>query len=415
MSLAQENLALAKEEFQNGVLRVKSYPSILAFTATAKCNYSCIGCDIGRGLAELNITPEAFERVLALLPYLTGITLNGAEMFHHRANPEGYVQAIIEEGRNYPDLKFNGLSNGSLINDERARLIVEKFSWISISLDAVEPEIYSQVRRGGKFSNVVRNIGRIRDQKKERGLGPADEPSLGINFIIHEHTYNKVPEMVNLAQELGVETVQLQPPYEGTFNEIRVTEDHEKMAAHLESVREARTKAEPLGIRVNSRSTNIVSVRFPDLAAEFEAMSPAQRVGAGKSACRLPWLEAEISFDGDVAPCCTALTPFGNINRAPFAEIWNSEAAIDFRRNLQAGVYAINCQNDCQNAYRYPDHDLLYRRYQGENQLWRERYEELVNSRTWRTIAPLRQAVSRVRIASREMRDRRRKQRESAG
>jgi radical SAM protein with 4Fe4S-binding SPASM domain len=59
--------------------------------------------------------------------------------------------------------------------------------------------------------------------------------------------------------------------------------------------------------------------------------------------CLDPWLNAFIQYNGDVVPCCFIRTPWGNIHRDTEADIFESDAARELRRQLLTGDLQDSC------------------------------------------------------------------------
>ena len=54
--------------------------------------------------------------------------------------------------------------------------------------------------------------------------------------------------------------------------------------------------------------------------------------------CYMSWYSPFITWDGYVSPCCICTDKqvvFGNVFEKPFREIWNSEEAREFRRQIK--------------------------------------------------------------------------------
>lgn len=67
--------------------------------------------------------------------------------------------------------------------------------------------------------------------------------------------------------------------------------------------------------------------------------------------CHHPFYEAEISFDGNVYTCCSAVMPFaiGNIQQENFKNIWHSEKAKLLRLSLLNGTAIFCSLEKCEN------------------------------------------------------------------
>lgn len=353
MDRAEQNRLLAEREYKEGKVHVESFPVQLSLYTTDTCNLKCIMCNIGQKVApKITISEDGYRRVFDTFPYITTIALTGAELFYDKGNPSGYVRKIFDEGCKYPHLKFSGLSNGTLINEERARLVVDKFSWMNVSLDTTDPEEYARIRVGSKFNLVIRNLQHIRDLKLGKGLNPENDPRIGLCFIIMERTYKQVLQMVELAQELKARWIQFQAPWEGTLQDENIFSQRDKVEYFLSLIRLAEDKIKGSSLQVINRTYNKILHYFPDMKEQFDI--PQQLiVGKWPKCCEVPYKEAYIGSTGNVNVCCTSPTVLGNINTMSFREIWNSEKALGLRERILSGNYA-DCATNCVRGYILP-------------------------------------------------------------
>jgi tungsten cofactor oxidoreducase radical SAM maturase len=167
---------------------------------TTSCNYSCITCirhswsdDIG------HMTWSVFEKLLkdmADLPNLKTVHFGGfgeplshPRMIDMLANCKslGYVTEMI--------------TNGSLLTSKvAAQLIDIGLDWIYISLDGPDEDSFSQIRPGGSFEDVTRNIRMLQALKEKMNKGT---PQLGVEFVATKTNFSRLPTMRSIVDELG--------------------------------------------------------------------------------------------------------------------------------------------------------------------------------------------------------------------
>lgn len=342
------------EEFTAGRFQLESYPSELNIPATTQCNLRCIGCSIHTTQTSIDITNEGFQRLFDAFPYATQVTIAGAEMFFDRDN-SGYVQKIFTEGQQYPHLKFSGLTNGTLITEERAEFIVEKFSALYISLDSIEPEIFAHIRKGANLHQVIRNIRRIRDLKRLAGKTPTDFPRLRLNFIITEYSYMTLLGILDLATELEAYNIQFQAPWPGTFNAQNIFHNRHKTKTYFDMLTNVKKIARERNIIIEDRTLNTVFSRIPSLKKHLDGdLHQQYLLGKQTNSCSLPYTTLDFNFNGDAAFCCTAYPVLGNINTQTILEIWNSPKAQAMRKRLYSGRYYRDCKKSCVAGYVFP-------------------------------------------------------------
>ena len=343
-------------------------------------------CDIGqKKSAPIDISPRGIQNILDVLPFVKQVDLSGAELFFDKGNPAGYVQRILDEGIKHPHLRFGGLTNGTLIDDERARLVVDKFSYLNVSIDTPDPEKYRSIRVGSNIDLIRRNLARIRDNKRTAGLKASDPPVIGFSSIIMERTYTDVLQMLDFALEFGARQVQFLAPWPDSIPESEdILLDREKVEHFLFLKKEAEGKARDAGVVFNDRTQNAILDNFPDLK---EGVQPEERKTFGKypDHCRVPYENILITPTGDVKFCCTSRTVIGNVNLASIHSIWNSRAAQRMRRRLIKGDYGRDCFANCYTGALLPNF-LEWKEWKG----WKARYQAFCRRLSW----PLRRGVA---------------------
>lgn len=354
--LFEENKRLSEKEFSEGRPRLDCLPQVLITFATDNCNLRCVGCHYGKRVGKkIAISEQGYKRVFAAFPYLNNLMITGAEMFFDAGNPEHYVHKLFAEGLKYPHLRFIGVTNGSLISPERARMIADQFEKIGISIDSPDPEIYKTIRVGSNLPLVAGNIRMISGIKSERGLGRADQPAIYLNFIIMERTYRDLLKMVEFARDTGALVVTLQAPWKDTYTDENIFNDTERTAEYLELRNKASALAGELGIRIQDRTRNTIMKHMPQFRDTLE-FSENTVMEKWPQCCRLPWQELYITESGDVMVCCTSNTILGNINQQSISEIWNSREMMSLRKRIMKGNYIKDCKINCCRGYVLPDH-----------------------------------------------------------
>ena len=84
------------------------------------------------------------------------------------------------------------------------------------------------------------------------------------------------------------------------------------------------------------------------IVAYFRAM--AERRDPRAPRCNAPWVSAVLDQNGDVRPCFFH-APVGNVRESSLAEVLNSDAAVEFRRNLDVRTHPI-CRRCVCSLYR---------------------------------------------------------------
>jgi radical SAM protein with 4Fe4S-binding SPASM domain len=223
--------------------------------------------------------------------------------------------------RDHPGLESEIITNGTLLNDKRIEeLIASGLSRIGVSLDGATREVYEGIRIGARFDRVIGNITKIIERKSALGV---DHPSLRLLHVISEANVDHFAEFLDLAESLGVDSIDVRTIQPFTNARDRGTNDPvfwAKVAACGDLFDEwlERTGVANLGYL---RKT-------PDeVVLHDESGEPI--------CCRAAFDNLTVLFNGDVVPCTAwDRPPVGNLAHQSFDEIWNGEPARALRREF---------------------------------------------------------------------------------
>ena len=303
-------------------------PWTLDIEPTVACNLRCVMChsDKIREQRDIkNMSFENFKKIIDSIPTLLKVTVQG--MGEPLLAPD-FLKMVSYT--NQKDISVTTTLNATFINEEIARKVVESgLARMYISLDGATKETYENIRRGADFEKTLAGIRNLIKARKKKGAPYIDLWMVGIGDNILE-----LPKMVDLACELGVDSLSLQPDvtywgkeeYRGKMKESLLSKQAEKVAG---IVNEAQIKAKEKGL-------NFIYVR----KTKFTSQSP----------CVWPWQSGYVSTDGRMVPCCLLADPdiinFGNILETPMKEIWNGEKMKDLRKSIKEGKFRHYCR-DC--------------------------------------------------------------------
>ena len=222
------------------------------------------------------------------------------------------------------------LTNGMLLDRRTAEeLIGIGIDWIGVSLDGATGEIYEQIRIGADFETVCANISGVASIRREK------TPFLMINFLLLPMNMHQAEDIVSLAGKLGVDQV--------NFKQCDITRGELAKGLGLfgaEMTREIRRYKKALSRAVRlARKMKIRTTAFSFNPDEMPVCLQDPRDSLF------------VRYDGAVSPCINlaysgpttfmgkdVVMPELVYGRAPetdLAEIWESEASVDFRRKLE--------------------------------------------------------------------------------
>jgi len=184
------------------------YPITVELDMTNICNHRCPECVVNyfrvadkssltKGLAEKIVRQLAKNKVRGLI--FTG----GGEPL---CNPHTLDIVCLAKAKGL-DLGF--ITNGSLINEKSARVILKNCTWTRVSLDAACPETFALTHgmNGDAFGKVLENIRLLADTKKRI----KSDCTLGLGFLTSDRSVSDMQDSAKLASALGVDYLQFRP------------------------------------------------------------------------------------------------------------------------------------------------------------------------------------------------------------
>ncbi|RLI07484.1 hypothetical protein DRO32_03810 [Candidatus Bathyarchaeota archaeon] len=307
---------------------------------TSRCFLDCIMCPLpllsrsGEWL-PLDLGQEAISSLMEASDLANLIYLSGwGEPLLRPDLPD----LVRELGSGGAEIGFT--TNGVLMRPRRARALLEAgLDLVSFSLAGSTEEVHGAVRKGSRLSDITGNIRDLLALRKNMGL---DRPRVLILFLMLKENVGELPEMVELAYELGVDGLV------ATNMTYAATREQEALAAfsmgarspYARHVEEAEARAKELGL----------SFRAYPLEAEEVSVCDED-----------PLNNVFITADGLVGPCVYLNMPvrdriprsfcgselaiprlvFGDLRRESLLDIWWSSEYVAFRRAFRTRAEAV--------------------------------------------------------------------------
>lgn len=371
---------------------------------TTRCNLNCFMCvkqNRGSEVSEGDFSPELFSRLETAFPRLDALILNG--IGEPLLNP--HLESYIRKARKLmPSSAWIGFqSNGVLMTDLRALSLIDAgLDRVCISIDAVAPEQFRQLREGGEVEAIDRALSALNDAKKQCAR---PDVQLGVEFVAMRNNIRELPATLEWAASRGAgfAIVTHVLPYdekhagEAVFCNVtdqalelynswrsraasagvdirRYSEVRWKYArtteeqAIVDMIEAMKSDAERQGIMLDMKK--LLALEHDSLEETVEIFSTAREIAAKTGLdLRLPEValreqrkcsfveegSAFISWNGDVSPCyflwhryeCfasgwnQAVKPkvFGNLAGQDMLGIWNNQEFSSFRRDVMAYDY----------------------------------------------------------------------------
>jgi MoaA/NifB/PqqE/SkfB family radical SAM enzyme len=311
----------------------KAPPLTLELNITNRCNLLCKMCWLRS--AKLNYDEEMKDEKLFQIVD-EAIELGVKEFrFPGSGEPLMRKEVLFKLMERVKESGRSGLliSNGTLFSEEDVKKIVDmEWDVLTISLDGPSPEINDYIRGvEGSFKKTVKTLDLI---KKWKMKSKKDYPWMRMNTVLTKRNYDKLEEMIELADKFGFEEFLLQPMtvFSREGEKIKV-EDAESVNRHLESAGE---KAKKLGIKTNVESfiRNIIVEKTSEMEKIIEEEIKKFDKKFLSVPCYEPFYNLIVMPDGKVSQCAIAGGKSEiNLKNSSLKEVW-FEQFEEFRKKL---------------------------------------------------------------------------------
>lgn len=354
------NLVSMQNAYGRGESRPEAGPREAFIEVAARCNLRCVMCPItvdpryapGGGRAPL-LTRELFERIERMAP-----TLQRAHLFglgEPLLNPHlfDFAERLVAAG-----VEVWTTTNATLVGPEEAERFADAgFSRVSVSIDGATRETYEAIRKRGRFDDLLRGLRALGEVRRRRG-----RPELTLSMVGMASNVEELPQLVELAAEVGADAVFLEELYGWDQPDLRDLFRREALSSLppgrlADRIGTARRRAEELGIaftsRVEERDGGVEPSAPPaPPASPATAADPLEPTGVAMPwPCSEPWSTVNINASGEVRTCCFNDTVLGNLNQESLEEVWRGDSYARLRGHLAAGRSVASC-DDCVRAGR---------------------------------------------------------------
>lgn len=322
------NAMLVKEQKTNSLKR-----PFLAFQIqiTSRCNLRCPICPknaFGSEWKDGDMDMATYEAISDAFPLVKQVYLDawGEPLL----NPNFWEMAALARSAG---CSVGTTTNGVLLEPRIAEQLARQMDVVGISMDGATPETYESIRVGAKFEAVVEGVRALIAARKARR--PDGLPLVSLLFLKNKRNIKEIPEMVDLAGQLGVDEViasnitYLPTPGHDRLKVFSLQCRSLEYEAILDQARQ-RAKAWDLALRIYP----LTPKRVP-----FCEANPLQ--------------ELHITWEGGVSPCVYLTLPtfrdfitkvyegqtfhvpqtcFGNLRVSNLLDIWNTGAYQQFRQ-----------------------------------------------------------------------------------
>jgi MoaA/NifB/PqqE/SkfB family radical SAM enzyme len=335
--------------------RADRLPMGAVYEATMRCNLHCEFCYVGdflniegewRTELDLDSLRKAFPQQNDFQ-----ISLTGGEIFM-RKDILSVMDLFREKGYACGYLT----TNGTIITEERAEALADLaaagfLKHISVSIDG--PQELHDVARGlkGTFERTTAGLRRLQDAARRKNA----PLRVSINTTVAHESLDALDEMVDVAQELGVDAIGLNHLMFSTPEEVAETvrmlgvDDPSVIATFVTQdpgldIGRVRTKV--VALQEKCRQRNVLFDYRPKVHPQLieNYYTPGAKLDGR---CLYPFLQARVSFSGKVYFCPFIRVEVGDLNTQSLEEIWNGDKLVDMRKRLvENGLFPV-CRRCC--------------------------------------------------------------------
>lgn len=269
--------SIQSTDVTDGIIRPDTppFPHRLTVELTNHCNLKCTMCprmymESARGFMPMPLFKKIIDEIsrhnnIALVPFFRGESL---------LHPEFIEMMKYVKIKEISPVQLT--TNATIMTEDIARTLIDiELDFISFSVDSVDYDTYRNIRKGADLHDVLKNIERFSEIKKERGR---DKPEIQVSVVKTAITNDSIAEFVEY--------------WQGHVDRVRIYEEH-------------------------SQGGN-----FGSLSGDCKVTSLQKR-----QPCLKPFNDLIIYWDGSVALCnhdWNRRNAIGNVNDYTIEEIWHN-------------------------------------------------------------------------------------------
>lgn len=309
-------------------------PKLLNLEPTTYCNFNCWYC-VGRSMKQAHIDEDSYYQLLAKsASEIELLALVGeGEPFMYK----GFFRMV--EAAKQKGIYVITISNGSTLTNSIVSKICESgLNYISISVDSIDSEEFSQNRIDGKLEQVIAGIKRLITYRDTHGF---HYPRIGIKGTLVSPKSGTLINVAKFFKKMGVdvfEGFQILNPKESYISIY--PEDKKKL---IENITECKTIVSEETQQI-FQETELIGI---DTFCKSEGVPfiDAGKLNKLRPNCDEKYIYSLLS--GEITPCCQIKQPISktlNLFNTPLHELYNNHLYENIKFNLFNGIFPKYCQ-----------------------------------------------------------------------
>jgi MoaA/NifB/PqqE/SkfB family radical SAM enzyme len=286
-------------------------------------------------------------------PYLT--IMGGEPLIHPRL-----VELVREAKRRLPQCNLDMSTNATLLPRHADALVEAGIDDVYISVDGPSPEVNNPIRGRKSFERAMLGLSALQDASRRAGRGP----KIALNFVITGMNYTHLPEMIRLAERVGVREVTVglasyftRPEGEASraaFEDVTgrpflswagYCNEHQHANIDPERLRELMDEA----LHASDAVKVLIAPTRYDSSLKSKFFTDAWRELVRDNTCVKLWAQTTVLPNGDVISCTTfSDTVMGNLKRdGSLSAVFHGDTYARMRETIRKGLQPL-CYRCCE-------------------------------------------------------------------
>jgi MoaA/NifB/PqqE/SkfB family radical SAM enzyme len=346
-------------------------PLHIRLEIAASCNLACIMCPFGQpgGYGPSDgirfMTLEMFKTVEPLLP--RALTINAFGLGEPFLSP--HFLAILRRSRalNADAVVFCSTNGVTYSERTMTAVVAERLvNVLQISVDGATKEVYEQVRPGGRFEQLMKNL---RFLQREKARLRARVPSTKVQMVVMQPNAHELVDVTRSMIDHGIDVMRLDtvkdhPELDITrYDDVRRLQERLQESIHLCAAHGIAIEGTLLTeidamLDVAARRDGIARPRPTSKVIPLVPDEASRTHGAGLPVCTAPWESFTLGANGEVRLCCHWHKVMGSTLGSSFDDVWNGPAYVDIRDSLCKGHYEDMCARCLETSSFMPDQEV---------------------------------------------------------
>lgn len=182
--------------YDSFIINKNGYPSFLKFSGSNRCNLKCAMCNevyssqfTGYEVSNF-LYKDYLDQLDEFIPHLHTVSLSGGEPLLIKQ----YWELIKKIKTQNSDTTIHITTNGTVCSDVLCSLLNDEKVFVTISLDSVNKDTYSSIRKNANYESVMKNLDKFQ----------ALSCNLDVNICLTTLNLSSLPETLEFLCKRGL-------------------------------------------------------------------------------------------------------------------------------------------------------------------------------------------------------------------